>query len=496
MAGCVFFDGQSGKKTEIKLSRFSARAEGIASPMQIEIDTAINGKDIKLAGTFGSAEQLLTNQPLPITIQANAGKAEISVTGRLESPDAMKGIDLAMNVRGANLADLAALADVPLHDIGPYELDVKLSETEKGFAFKDLLIKVAGSDVSGSGTIGLGGERPQLSASLRSELVTLQDLLPPAKATGEKQKDATQSAAQTGQGVKLFSADPLPLVPLNAADVRLDYSAKLIRHQKLDVKDVSFTLALDKGALAIKPLTARVADGTLQGDFLLNAAGEKPQLAVNLKGDSIALGPVLRDLQATDLVEGGELGLACNLRGSGESISRIMAGLEGRLLLTVNDARINNTMINLAGADLLTELLKGMNPFVKDDKQTLLDCAVMNLTFRNGQSYSKTGLAFETEKMNVSGGGTINLKDELLDFSVKPQPKKGIGISAGGLAGLVRLQGPLSNPKPKLDELGVAKQAVSIGLALSTGGMSMLGETLFNMATADSSPCKTALAEK
>jgi hypothetical protein len=54
--------------------------------------------------------------------------------------------------------------------------------------------------------------------------------------------------------------------------------------------------------------------------------------------------------------------------------------------------------------------------------------------------------------------------------------------------------GTLADPSIGIDTLGSARAALSVGGAILTGGLSLLGEAAFSKATADPHPCQTALA--
>ena len=90
--------------------------------------------------------------------------------------------------------------------------------------------------------------------------------------------------------------------------------------------------------------------------------------------------------------------------------------------------------------------------------------------------------------------GTVNLRTEGLDLAVRPTVKEGIGIGAGALSELVRVTGTLSDPSIGIDTLGSARAALSVGGAILTGGLSLLGEAAFSKVTTDQHPCQTALA--
>jgi hypothetical protein len=57
----------------------------------------------------------------------------------------------------------------------------------------------------------------------------------------------------------------------------------------------------------------------------------------------------------------------------------------------------------------------------------------------------------------------------------------------------VRVSGPIAHPSVKLDSVGAAKTAITIGGAIATGGWSLLATPLLN-AGDDPNPCATARA--
>jgi hypothetical protein len=100
----------------------------------------------------------------------------------------------------------------------------------------------------------------------------------------------------------------------------------------------------------------------------------------------------------------------------------------------------------------------------------------------------------ETNRLTMVAAGQINLRNETLNLGFKSHAKEGIGIGAVNLADLVRVSGPLSKPTVGADTVASAKKALSVGGALVTGGLSLLGEVLYKKSTADQNPCRTALS--
>jgi len=125
-----------------------------------------------------------------------------------------------------------------------------------------------------------------------------------------------------------------------------------------------------------------------------------------------------------------------------------------------------------------------------------VQCGVVHFRVENGIMHSEDGIAFETERMNILSGGTVNLHDESIDLSIGTEPREGIGVNLSNLVNVVRLGGTLAEPGIRVDAAKSGMAAARAAGAVMTGGLSLLGEGLYNRATADSTPCKTALEMK
>jgi hypothetical protein len=88
---------------------------------------------------------------------------------------------------------------------------------------------------------------------------------------------------------------------------------------------------------------------------------------------------------------------------------------------------------------------------------------------------------------------SINLGTEKLSLQFQTTPRKGITISAGEILNpYVKVVGTLANPTLAVDEQGVL---ISGGVAVATGGISILAKAAWQRLSRDKKPCQTA-AEK
>lgn len=113
--------------------------------------------------------------------------------------------------------------------------------------------------------------------------------------------------------------------------------------------------------------------------------------------------------------------------------------------------------------------------------------AVARFKVAGGIAEARDGIAVETGKMTVVGGGRIDLGTEALDLAFKPEARQGFGLGLGTVVGLVRVGGTLGNPSYGIDPLAAVTGAV-------TGGLSAIARSLFeDRGTSAGSPCQVAL---
>src|SRR5271167_5035323 len=154
------------------------------------------------------------------------------------------------------------------------------------------------------------------------------------------------------------------------------------------------------------------------------------------------------------------------------------------------------TIVNPKGStDVpLDRLLEAVNPFRTVDATTELRCAVIRLPLKDGVALIDRSIAAETSKFGATASGTLDFRNETLDLSVKPQVRQGISIAVPQVAQLVHFRGSLSSPSVGIDATASAETVARLGAAVYTGGLSILGESLFAKATGDpAAPCQIAL---
>ncbi|MGC2857058.1 AsmA family protein [Novispirillum sp. DQ9] len=477
--------------TTLALENLDLSAEGREAPLTVALKGAYDGLPFDARGVLGPLSRLTAGgAPYPVALTGTVGGVAVAADGKLAEPLAGRGADLAVTLEATTLAGLEPLTG-PLPALPPLALKGVLKGGGADWALSDMTLKAGRSTVAGTLSLALAKAKPVVRANLQAALVDLGELLP-------KGGDAAQGQAPAAKGDRVFSSDPLPLDGLDAANVTFDLEvARLVLPDGIALEGLGAKGHLRDGRLAVDPAQARLGGGIVKGTLIADASsGKGLAVSADISGDKVVLGTLFADMARSDLLTGAPTNLALDVKAAGASLAGLMGSLDGTVRLSVGEGRINQALIDWAGADVINQLAETLNPLAEKREYADMICAAVNLRARDGVIEYDRAIALETTRMSVVSSGAIDLGAEKLDVAVRPYPKDGVGISAGKLAEMVRLRGSLAAPQVAADMAGVARTAVSVVGALATGGASLVAEGLLGHASADPQPCATALSGK
>lgn len=496
----AYRDARDGTALDLAVESFALEVKDAESPLVVTLKAIHNGRPVAASGQLGSLMNLAeTNARFPVRLAVETSGLKASIEGHVVEPRAPKEFDFKATIKGDNVAAIAALlqaaktpARVPA--VGPLEAAFRIKGKGRVYAIEEIKASAGQSDLAGAARVSLVGRVPEISAALHSRRLDLKNLFPTA---------IKPPAAPSGDG-RVFPADPLPLDALRIANVDIGYKVEaVVLPGGVTVRDVDAKGALKDGRLAL-PVELTAAGGRVKGEATLDGSQSAAALALRLNGDNVDWGRLLADTGMTETVWDSKAEAAIDLKGSGRSVREIMASLVGEVKVVLGPGRIGNKYLDLAGADALTQIVTTLNPFAKSDEFTALGCAVARFRVAGGVAESRDGIALETGKMTVAGGGRIDLRTEALDLAFKPEARQGFGIGLGNFVGLVRVEGTLGNPSYGLDPLAVMTGTVgavvgTVGVVagpvgIVTSGLSAIARSLFeDRGTTEVSPCQIAL---
>ena len=293
-----------------------------------------------------------------------------------------------------------------------------------------------------------------------------------------------------GQSKYFFNEDHLPfnLLPMANGKVKVDIAQLGLPDQE-PIRDLRATLTFSGDRINMQDFSFELGNGRAQGNVSLDKfQSTAPSLSIDGFAKGFTIEQILAD--AKSKVIGGDTKVAFNLKSSGISMHQLASRANGKIQISVGQAKLATSFLN-KGGDFVITVLDAVNPLRKKSNQTVLECAVAYLPINNGLVSVVDTVGVETDRLDVVLNGSVNLNNEEINLKIFPREKSGLTLGID-LGNLIKLQGTLQNPSSGINQAGVVNSAVTIGLGFLTGGATILAENAKSLAT-KSQPCKTAL---
>lgn len=445
-------------------------------------------EELRLVGRLKTTRETVGLEGLEATIARSAFRADGEIpragTG---------GPTIRFEGRAENLAKVrAGLPEMPFEAGGTY------AGSREGFKISNLRMLVSGSEVSGTVSMKRTGPK-RLEAQISSPRL---DLTPfrkkkdtEGKAGAGKTGDPAARPAgaaeeKTDKGKKfVFGEKPLPLDKLRNFDARVEANFAEVVLEGGSLMDVAGALGLEEGQLALDIQGTGTGGGTIKGTVRLVPAQQGADLTLTASVRELRAGLLAPEGQ--DRSQSPPSSLDADIRASGNSPRQMASGANGAIVFTQGKGKVRSGALKILGSDILTQIGGQLNPFSKEDPYTTLECTVAQLKIVDGQTTIEPAL-MQSDKVTVTGKGSVDLSTEALTFDFNTRPRKGIGISPGMFTNpFVQLQGTLAHPRLATGAKGVASGALAVG----TAGVSVVAKGLVDRVVGEADLCPKTLAE-
>ncbi len=362
-------------------------------------------------------------QPYQLDLTAQAGETRARATGTLTEPLQTENISLEFEMRGPDLAQLYEFVGLVLPKTPPYELKGQLTRHGDQISYEDFSGTVGDSDLSGTATVDIGGERPKLTARLQSNVLDFDDLAGfiggnPSSGKGEtasaEQKKAAAAKRATG---KLLPSKPIELGRLRVMDADVELRAARVESPKLPLDSMAVNLQLEDGLLILQPFEIGAAGGRLAGVVSVDARQDPAEVGINMQIQKLQLPRLMPKAKLLNDSLGSISG-AVNLKGSGDSTASILAGSNGELGFIMGRGRMSNLLLEIAGLDIA----EALGFLIGKDQQVTLRCAYADFAVADGIATARS-VAFDTTDTALLIRGEFSFRDETLDLKLVPRPK-------------------------------------------------------------------------
>ena len=363
-----------------------------------------------------------------------------------------------------NLDDLYPLIGVAIPPTPPYSFDGRLTHTGDTWRYDGFTGKVGNSDLSGYAHVTTGRAKPFLKADLKSNRLDFDDLAgfigTGAQSEGSESTNPELQALAAKQAAspKLLPDTPYELDKLRAMDADVRLRAVRINAPSLPIDDMDAHLLLDNGLLRLEPLNFGVADGDIRSNIRMDARQSviRTRADVTLRGLSL---PKLMPEGTLAQESVGKIGGKIVVDARGNSIAQMLGSSDGDIAVGMGQGQVSKLLMKLAGLNLAGAIRTKLS----GDKPIPIRCAFGDFAVKDGLMTTRA-MAFDTTDTIVLGSGTINLRDETLDLTMRPRPK---GRSLLSLRAPLYVGGTFKNPSVRPDYARIGLRGAA-ALALAT----------------------------
>jgi AsmA family protein len=465
------YDGQAhvvipSLKADFAL-RIATRALSGTAPLeeQIVVDAtgAYAGQPITGQLVGGALLSLRDAQnPYPVALQLANGATHVRLAGTLTDPLTFGGADLKLELSGADMRDIYHLTGIPIPETPAYRVAGQLDYADHKFRFREFHGVVGSSDLRGTIEEDPGQERPVITADLASTKVDLADLGGFIGATPGRQSTVNQSAVQKQElaraeaSPRLLPDAPISLPKLRAADVKLRYRGEHILGRAVPLDNLVANLSIVNGKVALEPVSFGVGRGRIAGTAALDGAGNVVRAKARVDFEHV---DVARLMAATHLFGGaGAIGGHLDIATSGNSLAQMLGNGDGQLRLLMIGGDLSALLVDLSGLELGNAILAALGL----PQRTPVECMVTDFSLQKGLLNTRTFLLV-TKEANVHGTGSINLRNETIDYKLNTNAAH---FSIGSLHTPIDIIGPLKSPSIRPEAGGLtARGGIAAALA-------------------------------
>lgn len=300
-----------------------------------------------------------------------------------------------------------------------------------------------------------------------------------AKSNGAAQKKAkiegkASKAAPVSKGSVTPKAATKALEPIFPVDLlrglrfNVDLSVDSMKMRGAKLSAVTIKANGKDGLLALKPLSAKLYDGSISTETILDVRGELPKLTIKQNLDRVQVGPLLKDIKGQDEVTGAAV-MSLQVTSSGNSKQRLIRHANGKMNLALEDGVIKKLHILQVirqakalydGEKLITNAVDEPTGFARLSASGVIKQGV----FHNND------LKAASDLMNVTGSGKVDFADEYVDYLLKISLTRGMDrdqksgrTDYSKFVVPYRIHGKFSEIKEEADVVGILKsQAKSL----------------------------------
>lgn len=387
--------------------------------------------------------------PYPLTAELSVGRTVVKGTGSITSLLKFTAMDMQLDLRGDNLAQLYPLLGITFPDTRTYVTHGHIVRSKQQWRYEKFSGRIGASDIAGTFKVDTGGKRLAMQGDLVSNLFDLADLGPLIGLRPGKLQAAQKA---TSANVRVLPDLPFKTERWDSVNAEVTLHARTFRHAKaLSLENLKTHLSLRDSVLTLDPLDFGLAGGQLKAMISLDGRRDPIQANARIKANKIQIGKLFPTVKLNQN-NIGQINGVLELKGQGDSVRSMLATADGKVGLVIVRGQISQLMMEKAGIHLW-EMLKLK---ITGDKLVTLRCGVADFAVKQGVMQANA-LVFDTEVTTLFGTGNIDLGQETLDLTLSQQTKN---TSPLALRSPIHIRGKFARPEVSVDKAHMTTRAL------------------------------------
>ena len=361
-----------------------------------------------------------------------------------------------MNLTAGGAGGMDASIDAKLNDIS-LNIFANLDGGADIYKIKNIKASLGDSDFTGNVTINTSKAKPIIDADIKSVLLDINGISGDEKNKKSPDSDQDQATAKD----KLFSNENIDFSGLNALDAKIKYQATSIKADAVVLKNLATITTIKKGKLSLNPFKIEVGKtGFINARVDIDGAKKTPRVYSRISARGVDVGKLLKEFDLGNYFT-LKTDFEAEIKGTGVSAHKIMAGLGGNVRIVGKEGRINDAIISTISTGLADAL-----PWVARADSNIINCMIADIPIKSGVA-TINRMFMDTNGMKISGSGNANLGTEKLNITVTPAAKN---ISLGSFAVPISITGTLANPEVGINPAGAVVGTIgNVGNIVGSG---------------------------
>lgn len=438
------------RKTHIRATLSTADTQPGKAELAFTAQGRYKNLPFKAQGNGGPVLGLRDEKtPYPLTAELTVGRTVVKAAGSITSLLKFTAMDMQVDLRGDNLAQLYPLLGIAFPETRAYVTHGHIVHSKQQWRYEKFSGRIGASDIAGTFQIDTGGKRRVMQGDLVSNLFDFADLGP---LIGLRPGNLQAARKATPASAHVLPDLPFKAERWDSVDAEVILHARTIRHVKaLPLDNLKTHISLHDAVLTLDPLDFGLAGGHLQAMISLDGRQTPIQAHARIKAKKIQLASLFPTIKL-NRNSIGQINGVLELKGKGDSVRNMLANADGKVGLVVARGEISQLMLEMAGIHLWEMLqLK-----ISGDKLVLLRCGVADFDVKQGVMQANA-LVFDTEVTTLFGTGSIDLGQEKLDLTLRQKTKN---TSPLALRSPIHIRGSFARPEVKVDKAQMTARAL------------------------------------